>query len=167
MAAGEPFMIPTDCFVNGRLSARTFTAPDGSITDNAVQSLANISASKLEHQHEPPVVLSNHATAVVVQRVPVYKCRGVTAVVHRFAISASVPPTGGGSVTVDLLKNGVSILSAPVVLDDTVAAYVDVVAIITSSDLVQGDQLDVSVTAVAATAPKGVAAWLMIRGKAQ
>jgi hypothetical protein len=165
--AGDPVTFPGDLIVLGRLLAGSMTLATNSVYDATVVAAANIAASKLEHQYQPVIPISNHATGAAVMRLPAYNVRGATGTITRFAISASVPAAAAGSATVDLLKNGTSVLSAPIVLDDTVAANVDVVATISTPGLVVGDRLDVSVTAIAGTPPKGVGAWLQIREKAQ
>lgn len=160
--AGIDFYIGGSLFVSGG-----FALPDNAITDAKVVAGANVAAAKLEHQYEPTIKLSDHATSVAAQRVPAHKVRGATGSVEEFKVDCSVLATGGSSCTVDLLKNGVSILTAPITLDSTATVNTAVFGAIASAGLVAGDRLDVVVAGVTGTTAKGVAAYPVVREKAQ
>jgi hypothetical protein len=157
-----------DFFFPGSVVFTNMIVPQGVISDESIVADAGISATKLEQQPAKHVVLSNHATGATAMRVPLHFVRGVEGTLVRFGVSASVAAASGGSATIDLKKNGTSILSATFNIDDGDAAY-DLVepAGYTDLTLSADDQLDVEVTAVAGTAPKGLAAWLWVQEKAQ
>lgn len=167
---GIPISIPAgiDIYVGGSLIVSGgFNLPDNNVTDNKVAVGANIAALKLEHQYEPTIKLSDHATSVAAQRVPAHKVKGAVANIVEFKVDCSVPPTAGSSCTVDLLKNGATVLSAPITLDDTAVANTAVIGAIASPDLLTGDRLDVVVAGVTGTTAKGVGAYPVIRERAQ
>lgn len=166
---GIPIVIPNgiDFHIGGNvIIAGSFALPDGSITDSKIQAGANLSAVNLEHQYEPVIELSNHATSVVAQRVPAFKAKSVGSVIG-FSVDCSVPPAAAGSCTIDLKKNGASILTAPITLNDTAVANTSVAGVISSAPLVAGDRLDVEVAGVTGTTAKGVAAYPIVRARAQ
>lgn len=154
-----------DCFFNGNLSARTFTLPAGTVSDPNVQPAAGIQASKLQQQHEPLVALCNYATAAFVVRLPLHCVFGATAEIQEFRVGCAVAAAPGSSITIDLKKNGSSILLAPITLDSTLGAYaLRQPTGFSSANLVAGDVLEVAVLTVAgATPPQGVFAQVIVR----
>lgn len=72
-------------------------------------------------------------------------------------------------MTVDLKKNGTSVLTSTVTIDHTVAAYTQVAASIATNTYVAGDVFEVVVTATAGggTLPQGLFVALITREAAQ
>ena len=157
--------LDSDLYVNGSLTARSVVLPESSVTNASVQAAAGINASKLEHQHQPALVLSDHATDVAAVRKVIHRVKGATADIVDFRIGCTVAATSTGTATFQLKKNGSNILSAAITLDSGTAAFGTVAAAgYTSTELVAGDVLEVEVlTATGSTLPKGVFAALTVR----
>src|SRR5262245_52412342 len=112
-----------DLFVNGALTCRSFTPPANCITDAAIQAAAGVQASKLQHQYEKVFRQASTSTAATGQEV-VHAVKGATGVVLEFSVGAITAALGAATAVMDLLKNGVSMLSAAVTLDSTTANYI-------------------------------------------
>jgi hypothetical protein len=136
-----------DEFVAGTLSANAMKIPAGTITDAAVAAGASIVATKIQHQYDITYAQPN-TTASTETRV-VHKVYGATATVVEFDAGLIAACTTGATVTVDLKKNGTSILSSVITIDHTIAALATVAAAIASASLVTGDVLEEVITATA------------------
>jgi hypothetical protein len=162
--------IPNDVSVLGILSCQSFSYPNGSIFDAAVGigsgPGAQISAAKLTHQYEDHYNNTPATSNAVTDRKVIHIVKGGTGTVIEFAAGAAVLLTGNDTVTIDLLKNGVSILSSPISLaaTDTVRVLKPAVGY-SNVALVAGDWLEVNVVAThnTGTLPQGVVARLTTR----
>lgn len=161
-------VITSDLYVSGNLNAKSMTLPAGTVDDNAVEGAAGIQASKLQHQYEPVYQQESATSAVSEQRV-VHVVKGATATLLSFDAGAVVLLTGADTCTVDLLKNGVSILTAAISLSSGDTAYGLDSGALSSTTAVTGDVFEVKVTAThsSGTLPKGVFARLALREDAQ
>lgn len=160
--------IDGDLYVVGGLAAQTMTLPAAAVSNTNVAAAAAIAATKLQHQHQLTLPLTDHATAQTVVRKAIHKVYGTTGTLIAFKVGVTVAATAGNSIVVDLLKNGSSILTSTVTVDSTVAAYAVATASgFTSASVSTGDLLEVSVTTVTGTAPKGVHAVLIVQEDAQ
>lgn len=130
----------------------TVTLPSETVTNANIRTAAGISADKLEHQFSP--VLSQSGTAVGETKV-VHVVNGETATVLDFSAGMIAHCTGDATVTLDLKKNGVSILTGTVGLSSAQSNYQTVAATIASAGLVAGDVLSVVVTVNAGTGSLG------------
>jgi hypothetical protein len=150
--------------VNGRLSARSMLIPAGTITNAMVAAGAAIEAAKLEHQHQVPYSQGGAATAVADRRM-IHRVYGATGSVLKFSASAVVKMTDGGSddfsVTIDLKKNGSSILTTPIVLDKSTltANYLDVDGMLSASSLAAGDVLEVTVAVAGSVGTQAIGVY--------
>jgi hypothetical protein len=137
-----------DTYVNGTLQAKTLIVPAGAIVDSNVAAGANIDALKLRH-----VTVVTHrqkdGTAVVTQTELVGIIAGATGTILTFQACLTAACTGAGTVTVDLQKNGVSVLSAAISFSNADAANAVKAGTINTAAVVQGDLLRVVVTATA------------------
>ena len=160
-----------DLYVTGSLVANAMNLPASAVGDTQVQTAANLSASKLEHQHQPTAVLCDNATSAAAKRVVLHRVYGATATLVKFGVLATVAATGDSTITVALKKNGSAILTASITLDSgTAANALKEPGGYTSTALVTGDVLEAEITAVSAgtgTLPKGVACVAVVREKAQ
>jgi len=157
-----------DVYITGGLTPTTFNPPAGCINDNAVVAGAAIDAAKLQHQHEKAYAQESATTAVSEARV-VHVVQGATATLVAFKAGCVVANVGAATVTVNLKKNGTTVLTAVVTLDNSQAAYAVVAAAgFTSTSLVAGDVLEVVFTAAASggTLGKGAFAQVVLREKA-
>jgi hypothetical protein len=134
--------------INGQLSATSMVIPPGSLTDAGVNASAKIAATKLQHQHRVPFAQPSATTASSVTQV-LHSVYGATAIAIAFRAGCIVPCVGAATITVDLKKNGASILSAPISLGSANAIRQLIAGTITSPNLVVNDVLEMVVVATA------------------
>ena len=153
-----------DLYVAGTLAAQSLIPSSASVSDDSIQAAAGIDATKLEHRHQLTLSLFKHTEDAATIRRALHRVYGATATLVKFGVLATVAAGSASSATVQLKKNGVSILSAAITLDSTVTAFdLKEPAGYTSTALVAGDVLEVEITAVSgSTLPKGVTAFLVI-----
>ncbi len=153
--SGIPTNFPTDVAVQGTVFAQGFQSPNPTITDTMVlQAVPPVNASKLAHQHRITYAQATTATAVTIRQTiqVTYGAAGaVVAFVAGLAGTANVSPA---SITVDLLKNGTSILTAPISIT-TQAVRVLTSAGLASTGTVAGDVFEVNITATVSTGTLG------------
>lgn len=170
MASSETMRIPCNLFVEGNIQGKSNTPSAGSVIDSSVAANAGIQASKLQHQHQLSYSQGN-VNAVADQKV-VHVVRGATGTLESFSVGLITPPdtaSGGKTAIVNLLVNGVSVLTAAITLDSTAVSRNLAAATITTSAIVAEDVIEVAVTLGAGstgTAPIGVFAALVIRESA-
>jgi len=163
-----PTIFPGDVHIRGSLCPTSLSPPDGCIDDDAVQAAAGIKASKLQHQHRVGYAQESATLAADESRV-LHTVFGATGTIENFEAGSVVACTGTDKVEIDLLKNGVSILTAKITLDSTSTAYIVVEAAIATATLVDGDVLEVSIDATAGTGvlAKGVFVSLTVHEDAE
>jgi hypothetical protein len=152
-----------DVFVAGTLAGTVTTPSAGSVTNTAVAALAGIDQSKLQHQHRDDYAQPN--TAATTETKPRAVVYGVTGSLLSFKAGSIAACIGAATITVDLKKNGVSVLSAPITLNNANTARVAVVGTISSAGLVAGDLLEVVVTATAGGGTLGTGVFAETRWK--
>lgn len=146
--------IDGDLNIQGTLTARFFNPPASSITDAAVEADAGIDASKLQHQHRLTYAQAGGAASVAERKI-VHQVRGATATLNEVRAGTRTLCTVDAAITVDLYKNGSSILTAPIVLNSGNVAYVAEDGTIASAALVEDDVLEVYVTVAAGAGALG------------
>lgn len=166
MASNQPMKIPGNVQIDGQLYAEEIILSEASVKDSHVADTADISAFKLQQQHQPMYRQKSAATAVAEAEV-VHRFRAVGEVVG-FEAGNVVACLGDSTITVDLKKNGASILTAPLVITSALAARAVIAATIADADCVLDDVLEVVVTISAGTGTlgKGVFADTCVREKA-
>lgn len=144
-----------DLVVRGGLSAQSMTIPANAVGNAQIPAGAGITYTKLQQLRQPSYAQPN--TAATTETRMMLAVRGATATVVELAAGAIVAAIGAATVTVDLKKNGVSILSGVLTLDNTTAAYVLKTATVLTPNLVVGDVLTIVITATAGggTLPTG------------
>lgn len=144
----------------------TLTMPDGTITNAKVNSGADVAHTKLEHQHRIPYAQPN--TAATAETRVVYRCYGASGVVLSVHVGSIAKAVGDAVATVDVKKNGTTILSAPVTLNSSNTNRVAVAATLSVTTLAAGDVLEVVTTATIGTGtlPTGVFASINVSEKA-
>lgn len=154
-----------DWYFSGTVTPRRFNCPADSITNAAIQASAGVSATKVQQNYSKQLDLTNHATVAAAERRLLHRCRGASGTVVSFGALATVAAVGDSTASVDLLLNGVSILTAAVQLDSGDAAGTLVSGTLSSTALVAGDRLEVNVTVSAGTGtlPKGLCADVLVR----
>ncbi len=155
--------ISGDVVIRGNLHPTSFTPPALCIGDDAVENAAGIAADKLEHQHVKTMWLSDHATDFAATRRVLHCVYGATADLIEFSAGSTVLAGATTTVTLDLLKNGTTVLTTTVTLDSTNTAYILEDAVILTATAVTGDVLEVNATITGTNEPKGVFCRLVIR----
>lgn len=144
-----------DYACTGTFSPRALTIPAGSILNAAVGASAAIAATKLCHRVYKIVSQPNTTATSVTQLIHLALAAGV---LHKLRAVVQVAAIGGATITIDLQKNGVSVLSAPMSITSALAANVYLDATITTSDYVADDVFKLVITAAAGggTIPTGL-----------
>lgn len=141
--------IEGDLSILGRLIPKFFTPPAGCINDAAIPSSEQIDATKLEHQHKGFYAqTSGVTTTTVTQTIHVARFAGY--VDSLFAGNLAIC-AGAATITVDLKKNGTTVLTAVLTLNSANTNGADVAATIDPAQeaYVAGDRFDLVVTATA------------------
>lgn len=139
--------IPNDVLITGSLQVQgpvSFGA--GTIGDSQVAATAGISATKLTHDHIEKYSQPNTTATTETRGLYVARNSGTVVEVSAGSIAANV---GAATVTVDLKKNGVSILSAVITLDNANTARVVEMGTISGASYVAGDFFEIVITATA------------------
>jgi len=142
--------------VDGLLIPKTLSIPAGAVDDQAVAANADITSTKIEHQHRP-IYAQESATTAIAETRTIHVVRGTSGKVDDFRAGSIVAATGNATMTVDLKKNGTTVLSAAIVLDSTNTARVPEAAVIdpNAQDLVVDDVLEIAITVAAGTGALG------------
>ncbi len=129
----------------------------GAVANAEVDAAAAIAASKLEHQHRLIYEQESATTAAAETRV-VHVVDGLTGTLKGIKAGSVVANAGAATITVDLLNNGVSILTATFDLDSGDSAYDLVAGTIATAALAADDvlEIDIAVAAGGGTLGKGV-----------
>jgi len=137
--------IEGDIYVAGALRAQTNTPSTSVITDGMVAAAADIAATKLEHQFTIQYAQASTANAAAESRT-IHLVHGTAGTVLEFRCGLVTPPDGNRTATFDLKKDGVSILTAAVVLDSTNVAYTPEAGTIGTAAVADTDVLEIVVT---------------------
>ena len=145
-----------DLRVKGRLQADAIDLPANSVVNATVSSGSPLDTTKVDHQHVP-VGSQVHGSAAVNERRVIHVAHG-DGTVADFVAGIVVAAVGAASVTVDLRKNGASILNAAISITNANTAYQKVVATFSSTAYVVGDVFEVVIVATAGggTLPQGL-----------
>ena len=146
-----------DVIIRGALQVTgAATLGDGSILNAQVGAAAGITAAKLEHQHRPMYAQANAAAADETK--VVHTVIGATGTIKSFKAGSIAVAIGDAKATVDLKKNGVSVLSPVITLDSDNEARVVEAGTLSDTTLAVGDVLEVVVdgTIGTGTLPTGV-----------
>lgn len=136
-----------DLFVNGNFRATSMTMAGGVIANAQVAAGAGIDTTKLNHRHH--FRFSQPNTTATTETKAIGRVYGATGTLVAFYVGSIGIMAGAATVTVDLKKNGATMLSAVVTLNNANAARVAVAGALASTALVAGDLLEVVTTATA------------------
>lgn len=151
-----------DHVFQGHVQVGSIDLPANNVTNAHIAAAAGIEASKLQHPVHETYSQKSTATAVA-ERYVAHVVSGTAATVVRIEAGCVTACIGDAEVTVDLLKNGVSILSAAITLDSGQSARDTVVGAISSASLVAADVLEIDVTVAAGTGTLGVGAFAKLQ----
>lgn len=151
--------------MNGQLAAKTMTLASGTVTALSVAAAAGIEATKLQHQHQP-VYCQDQIAYADTRVLHVAYGDGTTVAFKAGIVTAFV---GDATATVNLHKNGVSVLSSAITLDNANTARVVEAGTINTTSYVAGDVFEVVVTVNAGTGTlgKGLFCHAVLREDAQ
>jgi len=138
--------IEGDAYHAGTETFRTIVLPSSCILDANVAAGAAIATSKMLHRHFWHFHQDGSAASITI---PVHEVHGATGSIVALKCGSVVVAIGAATVTIDLLKNGVSILTAALVLDSSNTIRVLEAAAIATAALVDGNWLDLQITAAA------------------
>jgi len=161
------FPANTDLLVQGTINATTNKPSAGAVADASVAAYAGtgtgISASKLQQRFDSHYAQESATNAASEARVA-HVVRGANGTIQDFYAGAVVLLTGADTCTVDLKKNGSSILTAAISLLSSDTVRVAKAGSLSSASVVAGDVLEVVVTAThsSGTLPKGVFARVSV-----
>jgi hypothetical protein len=144
-----------DFHFNGDLSCDTFAPPAGCIDNEAVESGAEIDADKVERRITKTYAQNANAASAADRRViHVARKPGVLTEVKAGVVVACL---GDSTITVNVKKNGTTVLTAVVVLDNTNTAFAIESGAVSGAadDYVTGDVFDVTITVSAGTGTLG------------
>lgn len=141
-------VLPTDLFVQGNVASTTLTIPASTVADTAVSATADIAATKVRHVHRVTYgQASGSASASATQ--PVHVVHGTTSTLVAFKAGSVTACAGAATITVDLKKNGTSVLSSVITLDNANTARVVEAGTVTTSTGTAGDVYEIVVVATA------------------
>ncbi len=151
--------------IAGTLSSQYFVPPAQCIDNAAIKVRSAgtpIDAAKVDHQHRE--VYANgvgKSTTVSVSETAVVHVAKANGTLKRFSAGAVTPATGNSTVTVDLKKNGITVLTAVISLSVAQTARQVVSATVLTTAYLAGDVFEVTtVTTVGTgTLPAGLFAY--------
>jgi hypothetical protein len=151
----------SDLHVGGTLSCTTFSPPASCITNAAIIGAAGIVATKLEHQFQPVYrqasgAINADATAAI------HVGYGATGDIIGFRAGNITAATGSDTTTVDLKKNGTTVLSAVITLN-TAASTTLQTGTLSTTTYVAGDVFTVVIDATGVAPGQGVWAQPIFR----
>lgn len=149
-------LIEGDMHFSGNVTfGGTVNLPAGSVTASRVAAGAQIEPTKLQQRQRVPWKQGNSDDDAVSKTQVIYILTGATGTVREFKAGCVTPCTTGASITVDLRKNGTTILSASITLNQSQTARQVVSAAIQTMAVAVGDVLEVVVTATPGTGTIG------------
>ncbi len=140
-----------DLVLTGTLIPGGLLAPAGCISASNIGSPAagqpGVASSKLNHRQHRVYAQAN--ATIVTATIPVWLTYGTAGTVLSFKAGSIVACIGAATVTVDLQKNGSSVLTAPITLNSSSVARVAQTATISTPATAAGDWFDMVVAATA------------------
>ena len=136
----------------------------GTVQDADLAASANLDPTKMRHQYCPVFAQANSAAASDTGRV-IHVVKGTTGTVVAFRAGSIVAATGNATVTIDLKKNGTTMLSAVITLDSGNTAYILEEGTLSVTAVVAGDVLTLVIVATVGTGalPTGLFAEAVVR----
>lgn len=131
-----------DFYVGGTLYVNAIDLPAGAVTNASVIAAAGIAAAKCQQY---PAKTYGQAGTAVAASVIMHVVRGATGTIKEFVVGNITANAGASTVTLDLLKNGVSVLNTVVTLNNATGNRSVEEGIIDTTALVAGDVLEVVV----------------------
>jgi hypothetical protein len=147
-------------YFGSTVGAKQFILSPGCVQDAHVMEGAGISATKLVHRHRAIHKQAGNAATETVCLAVIRTGTTNGAIPRSIGVGVRTAGSGGGmSVTVDLQKNGTTILSGgPITINASTTAKTLVLGTLAASTLTTGDWIDAVITATAGggTLPQGL-----------
>jgi hypothetical protein len=152
--------IPNDVHVEGRLTAAQMSVPANAIVDASVASDAKIAAAKVCHRIAARrAQVGTAATETVGLHIAT-----AAGTVHAVRVAVIGAAIGAATVTVDIKKNGTTILTSVVTVNSGTAARTAVTGLLSVTAFAAGDVFEAVIVATAGggTLPTGLLAELTV-----
>lgn len=149
-------IVEGDLLVRGRVVPESLTIPGGAVVSDSIQAGANLNADKLEQRECVSHAQPNSASTTETRTLFVARRAGAVNEVIAGSIAVAI---GDSTVTVDVKKNGTTILSSAITLDNANTARLAEVGVLSGSGaFVADDWFEVVITATIGTGtlPTGV-----------
>lgn len=145
-------------------SGGLITLPLGSVGDASVSASSPLGVDKTTHQINH-IYTQKHGTAVASDPGSVIHIAGASGVVQSVKVAVRTIPIGAATVTVDIKKNGTSIMTGVVTIDNANVAYTAETGAITTTAYVVGDFFEAVLVATAGggTLPQGIGVEVVFR----
>ena len=152
-----------DVLVRGNLRAGSMALGANAVGDTEFKAADPLAADKQEHQHVARYTQPSGTAAVAATEVA-HHAHGAGELVAVY-VGSVVKATGDSTATVDVKKNGTTVLSGTVVLDNANSNYVAEAGAVASPTYAAGDVFTVVVTVSAGTGtlPQGLYVSLVLR----
>lgn len=163
----NPSRIVGDQYFANTVTLKEVVLPAGCVGDAEIEDGAGIDADKLEHIHVRTYAQPN--TAATSETRVIHYTVGAEGTIRSFHAGSIAKAVGDSTVTVDLKKNGTSVLSAPITLDNANNNYLGEAGTISDAALTIDDALSLVIMATAGTGtlPTGVFAHVTLAEDAQ
>jgi len=139
--------IDGDLIVAGSFKANSFAVPSNSVGDTQFKASDALTAAKQEHQYARTYAQANGSAVVSETRGIHIAYAGGT--LQSLVAALKTACVGAATVVVDLKKNGTTVLSGTITLDNSIAAYATVAATFSSTAYSADDVFEVVVTSAA------------------
>lgn len=155
----------TDLNISGNFTCKGFKAPDGSITNAAIQTAAGIDPTKIA-SFQFPIRVSSPGT--VVTKTEICHVANAAGVIVGIEVFIDTHPTSSDTIVLDCLKSAsgggafASVLSSTVTLNSSTATRSVTSATVSSPSYSAGDTLEFSITATGSSG-SGLCAVLFLR----
>lgn len=156
MAAGDPQRMTGTVSMDTLVVLENFYPPDQSITTDSLSATLAVPTSKQVHRFSSTAASQSGTAADAETTVAII--RGAGTAVSCEVVVTTTAITGDSTVTVDVHKNGSSMLTGVVTLTSSDAQYAEKAATFSSTTLADGDIVDIIVDATVGTGslPVGV-----------
>ena len=137
-------------FICKRLTPTYLDIPAQSVTDREMSTTAAVATGKLKHRFQPGYSQPNTASTTETKTIFVARQIGAISEIVAGSITAAI---GKATVTIDLKKNNVSVMTTIITLDNANVARTVEVGVLdaTKTTLAIGDWLEIVITATVGT----------------
>lgn len=157
--------VDKDLVVPGNFQCGSFTPPADSVGNDAINPADPVDCDNQLHQYKIPHAQKT-GTAVVAERVAKHVAES-SGSLFRFRAGLTTALVGADTITIDLLKNNASILSAPIILTSTLVAYAtrESTFLTSPSNYVADDvfEFNITISHTSGTMGQGLFVELMVR----